>query len=312
MKFKLIYENHGNFGLHIGDYFLYLKYVLQSLGHTADIEHAFCPGETNIILEYFNDKFTDKVEKEWTKDTRIIVIATEFLTNGTFNNIYQEEAATRDKADQNQHKEFWQMRYNNFVKLLPKFNAIWHVADQPATAYKHYFSNTFVDYMPHCFTSDFHTVKHRPDTDKDIDVLFTGTLTKHRKEVLETLKNSGLNVVSSTLFTAPFHRDDLISRSKLVLNIKQHPNWLHESVTRLYYHITNDSLLITDQCQYPTDLNPYVITRSDSWVNTIQHTLNTGDITQRAVSLRKKMACERPPEKYFLPLLTKTLDALKA
>jgi len=303
MKFKLIYENHGNFGLHVGDYFLYLKYALESLGHTADIEYAFCPGHMNIMLECFNDAFTEKVKSSWISGTSVIVVATEFLTGQTFNNIYQDDSNAPMKSDHNQRLDFWQMRYKNFVKLMPRFSAIWHVADDQAQIYQAAFPQVSVQYMPHGYSDRFHTVVHRPDDEKDIDVLFTGTMTTYRKKVLSMLSDAGLVVVSSILFTAPFHRNDLISRSKLVLNIKQHPNWQHESVTRLYYHISNDSLLITDQCQYPTDLHDYVVQMEGSWLDCVKKQVALGNYNERAQAVRKRFAKERPVDQLYQKLL---------
>jgi len=306
MKFKLVYENHGNYGIHVGDYFLTLKYGLESLGHTADIEYGFSPGYTNIVLECFSDSFAEKVEQAWRPGTKLIVVATEFLTGQTFNDIYQESDDISSKTDQNQRRDFWKMRYDNFIRLLPRMTAVWHVADQQVPVYKAAFTDTHVDYLPHGYTEKFATVHHRADDEKDIDVLFTGTITRYRQDILNELKHAGLNVASSILFTAPFHRDDLISRSKLVLNIKQHPSWQHESVTRLYYHITNDSLLVTDECQYPTDLHDYVIQREASWLQSIKKQIALGNFSARAKAIRLQFANERPIDQLFSKLLNQS------
>ncbi len=303
MHFKLVYENHGNFGLHVGDYFIYLKYALESVGHRADIEYAFAPGYMNIMLECFNDMVTEKIESSWTAGTGLIVIATEFLTGMTFNDIYLEDNASRLQSDHNQRHDVWQMRYNNFVSLLPRMTAVWHVAEQQQIVYQEAFPTTLVDYMPHGYIEQFATVKNRTDLHKDIDVLFTGTMTSYRKNILQSLSDAGLQVMSSILFTAPFHREDLVARSKLVLNIKQHPDWKHESVTRLYYHISNDSLLMTDRCRHQSDLFPYVIERKGEWVAAVKQVLNKGDFTDRAKAARERFSKERPVLKLIAPLL---------
>ncbi len=303
MKFKLIYENHGNFGIHVGDYFLYLKYALESLGHRADIEYAFFPGEINVVLECFNDAFTEKVESSWVPGTAMIVIATEFLTGHTFNDIYQDAAENQMASDHNQRRDFWQMRYTNFIRLMPRFSAIWHVSDEQQLVYQKAFPDKVVDYLPHGYCEPFATVKHLSDGEKDIDVLFTGAMTTYRRQVLDSLAHGGLKVVSTVQFTAPFHREDLIARSKLTLNIKQHPDWQHESVTRLYYHICNDSLLMTDSCRYTTDLHHHVIERSGEWLDAVQQVLSQGAFTERAVATRERYATARPVAELMGPLL---------
>ncbi|MCF6218381.1 MAG: hypothetical protein L3J62_05075 [Gammaproteobacteria bacterium] len=303
MKFKLIYENHGHFGIHVGDYFLYLKYALESLGHRADIEYAFCPGEMNIVLECFNDAFAEKVESNWTPGTAMIVVATEFLTGHTFNDIYQDAAENQRASDHNQRRDFWQMRYTNFIRLMPRFSAIWHVSDEQQLVYQQAFPDKVVDYLPHGYCESFATVEHRSNAEKDIDILFTGAMTTYRRQVLDALEQGGLKVLSTVQFTAPFHREDLIARSKLTLNIKQHPDWQHESVTRLYYHICNDSLLMTDQCRYTTDLHHHVIERDGEWLDTVQRVLSQGGFTERAVATRERYALARPVAAVMDPLL---------
>lgn len=304
MHFKLVYENHGNFGLHVSDHFLYLKYALESLGHRADIEYEFCPGEFNIVMECFNDQFTEKVEKLWIEGTAMIIVATEFLTGDTFNNIYQEEQNSSNRNDQNQRKDFWSMRYKNFQRLLPKCTAIWHFSDQQAPIYQQAFPDTPVHYLPFSYSDSFKTVNHRPDSEKDIDVLFTGTLTTERTAILESLQDNGLVVKSSILFTAPFHRDDLIARSKLVINIKQHPNWQHESVGRIFYHLSNASLLITETCKYQSDLHDFVIEKQGSWLDAIQEQLDIGNYCERGLSASQQFMRERPASVIMASLLT--------
>lgn len=303
MNFKLVYENHGNFGLHVADYFLYLKHALEACGHRADIEYGFVPGCMNIMLECFNDSVTEKIESSWTAGTGLIVVATEFLTGNTFNDIYQEEEGARLASDHNQRRDFWQMRYDNFVRLLPRMTAVWHVAEQQLPVYQDAFPEVQADYMPHGYAERFGTVRHRDDHDKDIDVLFTGTMTGYRRQVLDALSEAGLKVVSSIQFTAPFHRDDLVARSKLVLNIKQHPDWQHESVTRLYYHLCNDSLLLSEQCRYPTDLHDYVGEIDGDWLTAVQEQLARGGVTERARLARERFSRTRPVAELFRPLL---------
>jgi len=257
----------------------------------------------NVVLECFNDEFVDKVESNWVEGTGLIVIATEFLTGDTFNNIYQSESSSHARTDQNVRQEFWQMRFRNFSRLSPHFKAIWHPAEDQVPGYKELLPTLPVLYMPHVYSERFATVKHRPDDQKDIDVLFTGTLTEYRREVLSALVDKGVKVATSVLFTAPFHREDLVSRSKLILNIKQHYDWKHESVGRLYYHLCNDSLLLTEKCSFPTDLHKYVCEIKEGWLDSVMYQLDAGDFTNRAIELRKAFSQERPIGQVFSQLL---------
>jgi len=303
MQFKLVYENHQHYGLHVADILLMMKYSLASLGHTADIEHRFMPGYMNIMLECFDDDFVKHIENTWSPGTGLIVVSTEFITGGTFNNIYNEPEGIREKADHNQRKDYWQQRYNNFSRILPYVSAVWHPAKQQVPLYRETFPAVNIEYMPHAYSNAFATVKQYDDSKKDIDVLFTGTLTRYRKEMIAPLHDAGLNVVVSSLFTAPFHREDLISRAKVTLNIKQHSDWEHESVGRLHYHLSNDSILITDDCRFPTDLHEYVSKVGDSWEESIMEQLSLGFYTKRARDARERYSHSQPATILFKHLL---------
>ena len=306
MRFKIVYENHQHYGLHVADILLMIKYSLESLGHTVDIEYSFMPGYMNIMLECFDDKFIKKLESNWSNDTGLIVVSTEFLTGHTFNKMYNEPENIREKADHNQRKDYWQQRYNSFKTILPYVTAVWHPAKQQVPYYREAFPKTLVQYMPHAYSNEFATVSQYDDSRKDIDVLFTGTLTRYRKEIIESLKKAGIKVVMSSLFTAPFHRENLVARSKITLNIKQHVDWEYESVGRLHYHISNDSMLITDQCRFPTDLHEFVCGVGNSWKDNVLEQLALCDYTKRARQARERFSNSQPAITLFKRLLKRS------
>jgi hypothetical protein len=72
---------------------------------------------------------------------------------------------------------------------------------------------------------------------QDIDVLFYGSINDRRSRVLETLKSSGLNVHTSFGVYGK-DRDDLIARSKLVLNLHYYDSEIFE-VVRVFYLLAN-------------------------------------------------------------------------
>jgi hypothetical protein len=72
---------------------------------------------------------------------------------------------------------------------------------------------------------------------KDIDVLFYGSINDRRAKILDALKSSGLNV--HTIFGIyGKDRDDLIARSKLVLNLHYYDSEIFE-VVRVFYLLAN-------------------------------------------------------------------------
>jgi len=72
---------------------------------------------------------------------------------------------------------------------------------------------------------------------QDIDVLFYGSINDRRVKVLDALKSSGLNVHASFGIYGK-DRDDLIARSKLVLNLHYYESEIFE-VVRVFYLLSN-------------------------------------------------------------------------
>lgn len=93
----------------------------------------------------------------------------------------------------------------------------------------------------------FHSVEPFPE--KDIDVFFFGSLNDRRSQLINELKNHGLNVVIGNN-TWGEDREQLISRSKLVLNIHYFQNAILETV-RLSYLLSNNCIVISETSQDP-------------------------------------------------------------
>jgi len=304
MHYKLIYENHWNFGIHVADTLLMIKYALEDAGHRADIEKNICVGFTNIVLENFDDEFVQRALNSFSEDqnTKFIIVATEFLVNGGFNQFVQDaEVLNKSHYDD---IDYWQKRYINFSKLLPVTTAIWHLSEQQVDVYRQALQRADVFYLPHIYSDKLYTVKHRPDEEKDIDFVFTGTLTDYRKKVLYQLESRGYKVATLPMLTASFHREDVISRSKVALNIKQYAQWQHPSNSRFFYHIVNRSILVSEHCQYKCDLNAYIEEASEG--NFVEHSiqaLKQGNWCDQSTKRANAFTLSHAGEKRITPIL---------
>jgi hypothetical protein len=81
-----------------------------------------------------------------------------------------------------------------------------------------------VVYCPIGYSPAFET--DLPEVEEDIDVLFYGSMTDRRKEIQERLNKMGMNI----LFVNEVYgkeRDELIMRSKIVLNVKAYDQWCY-------------------------------------------------------------------------------------
>lgn len=89
---------------------------------------------------------------------------------------------------------------------------------------------------------------------EDIDVLFFGSLNERRLKIIDDLKKSGINVVvTSNLYGK--ERDDLIARSKLVLNIHFYAAKIFE-IFRCSYLMANKKCIVSEvgldyELEYP-------------------------------------------------------------
>jgi hypothetical protein len=84
----------------------------------------------------------------------------------------------------------------------------------------------------------------RPAQDKDIDVLFYGSVNQRRLKILEQLAATGLRV--ETLFGVyGKQRDAVIARSKIVLNVHFYPAKIFE-IVRISYLLANRVCVVSE------------------------------------------------------------------
>lgn len=82
---------------------------------------------------------------------------------------------------------------------------------------------------------------------QDIDILFYGAIRERRKKIIDDLKSVGLNIHTFTYPNAIWgaERDNLIARSKIILNLHHYDSHIFESV-RVFYLLTNKKAVISE------------------------------------------------------------------
>lgn len=302
MEFKLVYGNHGRDPFHIMDTLLLIKLSLEALGYKADLEERMIPGKVNILLECFTYDFVEAMkEVRKTPGTEFIIVATEFVTGKSFNDFNSGDAeSTRDSHYD--VPEYWRKRFRTFLVAQEMTRAIWHLAESQVAPFKEATGNASVFYLPHGYVDGFARVRHKPVQHKDIDAIFTGTLTNHRHNVIRELAKRGFNAVA----TKPLNfvqREDLIARAKIGLNIKQTDNWCYPSNSRYHYHLSNDSLLLSEHTPVQCDLSPYIIEAApESFIERCCEILVDDQWANEALTRRERFMAEMP-----MPALMKHL-----
>ncbi|GBR76939.1 hypothetical protein NO2_1411 [Candidatus Termititenax persephonae] len=98
-------------------------------------------------------------------------------------------------------------------------------------------------HLPIGWHAKLETIPASPE--KDLDVLFYGTLNERRLKIIEQLEGRGVKV-GYTNFTLGAERDRLIARAKIVLNI----HYWHMAIletARIHYLLNNKVFVITEQ-----------------------------------------------------------------
>jgi len=105
-------------------------------------------------------------------------------------------------------------------------------------------------YIPIGYHKELEIIKKVPETDKDIDILFYGSIGERRKEILDKLSE---NYNVKALFGVyGSKRDEFIGRAKIVLNIHHYSSQMLETV-RLSYLLNNRVFIISEN----SSENPY-------------------------------------------------------
>jgi hypothetical protein len=308
MEFKLVYGNHGKDPVQVYETLLLIKFGLESLGHKADLEHNLSPGKTNILIESFSYDFLE-VFREFSKTpgTDYIIVATEYLTGETFNQ-FGKPIEERDNMPHYENPRYWRKRYKTFLEANKYCRAVWHLSESQVQTYRQELGLKHVHYLPHGHVSQLERVHHQINQHKDIDVLFTGTPTAYRDQVISDLRRKGLSVKFS-LPRSSVQREDLVGRAKLALNIKQSAEWKYPSNSRFHYHITNSSLVVSEKCEESCDLSKYVVETTSDHIFQVCDALISEDRYQAEATTRlEQFRTEMPMKRLASALLDSSYE----
>ena len=145
-----------------------------------------------------------------------------------------------------------------------------------------------------------------PKPNKDIDFLFCGSITPHRKKLIDELGARGGKVV--TIFDdAAMYRNDLIARTRVNLAPNQGPGMNHFGGSRVLYLVNNRSIVVVERC-HDQAMYEHCFPSADTeqWVDLCMETLRRPDLTQiteeyyeRFKKIRMVDFIEPLLEKYF-------------
>jgi hypothetical protein len=234
----LVYPSNYRFGYLLTDICRFFAFGLRELGHRADMTlNQIEPSATNVIVGTHLMTPGD-VAAVTGLGVRYIALESELLSLGAAGKIvssFQGEAFGPTLGPLFRAAEaVWDPFHSNIV-MLRRLGI-------PAERIK--FLSTYG------YAAEMREIRHRPWAEKDIDVLFFGSVTDRRAALLKELERH-MRVVAILDAPAAF-RNDLIARARLNVNLNASDGYTHMPLTRVSYLLNNCAVLVSE----PVDTNP--------------------------------------------------------
>ncbi len=193
--------------------------------------------------------------------------------------LYVDEKATRSHYS---NKRYWRKRYKTFVELVPYFKSIWCMSDFQYEAYQKALGGNNLRRMPVVTFLTKPCVQHPPDEEKDIDFMFTGTITSYRKQLLDALRSKGYKVFSGPPNLPTFLREHLLRRTKISLDIRQSRDWTASSPLRLHQLMLQGAFVAAEYGGMACHQESFVaLIRPEIFVEGCEEELKKGNFAKR-------------------------------
>lgn len=254
-----------------------LQYSLRDLNHTAEIQFNKTDSNArNIILgfHFLEIKFAKQVPKN-----TILVNLEQFLGN----------------------LQWPEHFHRNFLDWTKSFE-IWDYSPQNIDAFKK-IGLTNVKYLKIGYQKELTRIQK--NVIQDIDVLFYGSINERRSRVLDAIKSHGLNVhvVYGSYGKA---RDDLIGKSKIVLNLHYYESQIFE-VIRVFYLLCN-SITVVGEINETTEVtepfkNAISGVKYENLVETCAYLASNSELANEKAATAYEIFKQYPQKKYTEYLL---------
>ena len=252
---NILTYNHGNC-VHVQDQLEYVINGLRSVHCKASFSDSrYMVDAVNIILEGSYGDFNEQLAKAKQKNpgSKLFMIVTEVLTGEGFNSA---NSHVHEKRELYSNQEYWSTRTRDFYKILPSLNGIITVSEELSVGYMGL--NTPAFYLPLASPPGHVPLERLSRDDQDIDVIFTGTMTEYRSQIVEHLASQGLNVVHLSPKTPDFLRRHYFQRSKLSIGLKLGRDSKILSKFRAHYHLINHIPHLFEHTAAATDLHEFI------------------------------------------------------
>lgn len=193
-----------------------MYFAIRELGYEATIKVAeFCETCINIVIGiHFEDSFLDSLPDN------SVIINTEPLFAGPM----------------------WQAWSEKAMKYASKYR-IWDYDDNNISTWASHGFNE-VEFFKFGYQRELKRIPKLEESNVPIDILFYGSFVERRVAILDKLQRSGIRL--ETLFGVyGDKRDEVISRSKLVINIHAQESGMFE-IVRAHYLLNNGIAMVCE------------------------------------------------------------------
>lgn len=227
-------DNHYFGGLYlIEDILMPIVYGLRSRGHRVTLN--FLPDlptwpSVVVLLEFFaTDDIVDSF-LNWVSDPSsrkcIGLICTEDIHDTLV--MERPEHIGRDR---------------NLLRVLPHCDFVWPIVPSD---YDQYVSNDRLAFLDFGYVDALRR-DGLPPAERDIDVLLYGSVNDRRRAILDQLKASGLKVAATRGMLPDYMRDNLIARSKIVLDMRRGDDVKFTSPSRICTALQMGATLVSEK-----------------------------------------------------------------
>lgn len=268
----------------------YLCYGIESAGYDCCmLRNRLSSDRVNIIMGSHNLTDPAVVEKIKTAGPYIL-LQSEIITGDSINNWRTQKA-------------FMEV----YLPLMQQAKAVWTGVGTNVDELKKL--NVEADLIQMGYHPLMEEVHHK--SNKDIDFLFCGSITPHRKELIEALIARGGKVV--TIFDdAAMYRNDMIARTRVNLAPNQGPGMNHFGGSRILYLLNNRSIVVVESCHDQTMYEHcFPWAETDRWADLCLETLHRPDLEQITEEYYERFKKIRMVD-FIDPLIEKFLSKYKS
>ena len=131
-----------------------------------------------------------------------------------------------------------------YLRVLNKFS-VWDYSKQNIQE----LTRMGIQEVQHCPIAYVKDLERIPKIEKDIDILFYGSINERRKQILGALQNAGLGVMQIFGLYGQ-ERDGYIARAKIILNLHFYESKVFE-IVRVSYLLANGCFVVTENSPQP-------------------------------------------------------------